>query len=685
MLWRFSGAASSRGDWSYDTVETGRAIMPASAPGETFRFNDFELDVAAYQLRRQGRVVRLERQPMDVLILLVERRRQLVSRADIAERLWGKDVFVDVDTGVHTAIRKIRQALGDSISAPAFVETVPSKGYRFVADVEVVSTNDVAIGELHGRESIETAAAALAPAAGSDTAPASPRWSAHRARVLMAVVAVALVTGLVAWTRLNGGVPAARVTLAVLPFEYLGNDPEREYLAAGLTEETSASLAQIDLEHLIIKGRTLGYRGTAKTAAEIGRELSVDYLLESTLRAEGSRLRVTTTLIRVGDQEHVWSRSYDRDPTSLLGLQQELSTSIAEQIRLRLSRDNLREVRQRQTENADAYDAYLKGRYFHSRRTAATNALATREYERAIALDPNYALAWAGLAGAYTASTLNGDARPREVWPHAKNAADGAVRGNASLGETQLAVGHLRWVLDWDWKAAETACRLAIRLDPRNAAAHRSLGHVLSQSGQHTEAESEMRRARELEPLEPVTYALSAQVAFQARQYPAAVEHARRAILIDSQFWIGYMQLGQAYEQMGQPDLALAALTDAARFSGNNSKVTSLRGYLLAKTGRFTEAREVLRQLESDSRAGYVPPVAIALVHAGLGEQEAVMESLAKAYDARDVHLIYLPVDPKWDPYRADPRFQALLTRCGFTASTRGGPLSMLLPSVHRR
>ena len=462
-----------------------------------------------------------------------------MSRADIVERLWGKDVFVDVDTGVHTAIRKIRQALGDSISAPAFVETVPSKGYRFVADVEVVSTNDVAIGELHGRESIEKVAAAPAPAAGSDTAPASPRWSAHPApcsdggggrrpgdrpgRMDRAQRGRASLTG-------HARRAALRGTSAAIA--------EREYLAAGLTEETSASLAQIDLEHLIVKGRTLGYRGTAKTAAEIGRELSVDYLLEDTLRAEGSRLRVTATLIRARDQEHVWSRSFDRDPTSLLGLQQELSTSIAEQIRLRLSRDHLREVQQRQTQNADAYDAYLKGRDFHSRRTAATNALATQDTSVRSRSIRTMRLPGPALRVPTPRRTLNGDARPLEVWPRAKNAAAGAVRGNANLGETQLALGHLRWVLDWDWRAAETACRLAIRLDPSNAAAHRSLGHVLSQSGQHTEAESEMRRARELEPLEPVTYALSAQVAFQARQYSAAVEHARRAILIDSQFWI---------------------------------------------------------------------------------------------------------------------------------------------------
>jgi Flp pilus assembly protein TadD len=252
------------------------------------------------------------------------------------------------------------------------------------------------------------------------------------------------------------------------------------------------------------------------------------------------------------------------------------------------------------------------------------------------------------------------------MWPRARDAAAHAVRANPNLAEAQFVAGYVNWLLDWDWTSAETAFRLAIRLDPSNATAYRTLGHALSQSGRQTEAATEMRRTRELEPLEPMSYALSAQVMFQARDYQSAVEYARHAVLIDSKLWIGYSELAQAYAQTGEPDLALAALADAARFSGGNSKTISLRGYVLARAGRIREAREVLSQLEADSRDHYVPPYAMALVHAGLGEGDAVFEWLERAYTARDVHLIYLPVDPKWDPYRTDQRFVALLARCGF-------------------
>src|SRR5262249_12452100 len=290
-----------------------------------------------------------------------------------------------------------------------------------------------------------------------------------------------------------------RVMLAVLPFENLGTDPEREYLAAGLTDETSASLAQIDPVRLTLKGRTIVYKGTTKTVAEIGRELSVEYLVEGSIRAEGDRLRVTVKLIRVADGEYLWSQSYERQATSVLGLQQELSTTIAHQIRLQLAPDRLTGLGRRQTTNAEAYDAYLRGRYLTGRRTPEANLRAIERYEHAIALDPDYALAWAALAQTYAGSTINSDARPLDVGPRARDAASRATRANPELAEAQWAVGYVRWLIDWDWKAAETALRRAIKLDPSNAAAYRYLGHALSQMRHDSEAEEPMRRARELE------------------------------------------------------------------------------------------------------------------------------------------------------------------------------------------
>jgi TolB-like protein/Flp pilus assembly protein TadD len=588
--------------------------MPVSDARETLRFRDFELDLGAYELRRQGRPVRLERQPMDLLILLVERRRQLVTRGDIIDRLWGKDVFVDVETGVNTVVFKVRQALHDSPDAPAYVETVPGKGYRFIAPVEVVS---------------------------------GPRTA------------------------------VSRVTLAVLPVENLSGDPEREYLADGLAEDTIASLGQIDPEHVGVIGRTsiMAYKRTTKSLAEIGHELGADYLVEGSLRAENGRLRITSKLIRVGDQVQVWSESYDREPTPLLDLQRELSTVIAQQIRIRLSPERLNALARRHTRNADAYDLYLRGRYFGNQLTPATNKRAVEYYERATALDPEYALAWSGIADAFSASPINSDVPPRQVSHRAREAAERAVRADPDLAETQTSLGYVNFLLDWNWPTAEAAFRRAIAFDPSYSRAHVVLGHVLSQMGRQSEAETAIRRAREVEPLNAMVHAMSSQVAFQGRDYPAAVEHARQAIIVDPEFWIGHVQLGQAYEQLGRSDPAFESLMNAGRFSDGNSKAMSFRGHLLAKLGRVDEARDVLRTLEAVSRDRYVPPHAMALVHAGLGERDAVFEWLDRAYEARDVHLIFLPVDPRWDACRADPRFGALLARCGFVSSAGSAPV----------
>jgi TolB-like protein/DNA-binding winged helix-turn-helix (wHTH) protein/Tfp pilus assembly protein PilF len=638
--------------------------MPPSDLTPTLRFGDFELDVGAYQLRRAGRPVKLGRQPMDLLILLVSRRGQLVTRADIAARLWGPDVFVDVEIGVNTAISKVRQALRDSPDAPRFVETVAGKGYRFVGTVDVDAGSAPLEPPAVGAPILPAPADTLAIR--EETGQLLRRRPMVRVAAFAALLAAAAGAGMGAWRWLGADRTPPTVSLAVLPFVNLDDHPERNYLAAGLTDETSASLARIDPRYLTVKGRTQPYKGSTKTAAEIGRELAVDYLVESSIRGEGSRVRVAVALLRVRDQTHVWSQLFDRESSSLLALQQELSTAIAEQVHSTLSPEGLRGVRTRQTRNAAAYDAYLRGRYQYHLRTADGNRQAVALYQQAIALDGGYALAWSELSMVYSGGTLNGDARPGDVAGPAREAALRAVAANPALPEAQLALGLERWLLAWDWPAAERALRQAVALDPSDATAHRVLGHMLSQSGRQADAMAATRRALVLNPLDSVTWALSAQVAFQAGDLAAARDWSRRAILLDPRLWIGHIQLAQTYDGAGEPELALEALADAARVAEVNSKVISMRGYLFAKSGRTEAAREAIAALSATSRQRYVPPYASALVYAGLGDRDAVFASLEQAYAARDVHLMYLPVDVKWDCCRADPRFVDLLARCGF-------------------
>ncbi len=647
----------------------------------TFRFRDFVLDVAAYEVRRNGHRVRLERQPMDLLILLVGRPGQLVSRSQIVDALWGKDVFVDVENGVNTAIRKLRQALRDAPDAPTFIETVPGKGYRFIAAVEVVpdavpsplppaaAPPSVVVGVqtlAAGPETAATEASAAVPEPVVGERAAGRRPSA---RLVLGALTVAALVGALLWEWKRPAEPGTRITIAVLPFDNLNGDAETDYLASGLTEDTIVSLGRIDPERVSVIGRTsiIVYRGTTKSLAEIGRELGTDYLVESSLRAESSHLRITARLIRVRDQVQIWSDSFDRNTSSILGLQQEISAAIAEQVRTRLSADRQRALARRHTQNAEAYDAFLRGRHFFNQRTPEATQRAIESFQRATAADPTYSLAWANLAMAYGSSPITSDVDPRRVSPRARESAVRAVAANPDVAEAQHALGHVNWAFEWDWPAAEAAFRRAIDLDPSYSLVHLILAHLLSQTGRHAEAEPFMRRARELDPLNPLSYSLSSQLAFQARDYAGALQHANRAIALDQEFWIGHQMRGQALEQLGDDDLALKALATAGRLSGQNSKPISLTGYILGRSGRTAEARDLLGALEMASRQRYIPPYALALVHAGLGDAEAAFAWLDRAYAARDVHLMFLTVDVKWDRYRNDPRFGDLLARCGFT------------------
>lgn len=595
--------------------------------------------------------IRLEPKVMQVLVCLAENAGDVVSKERLMRSVW-PDAFVGDDV-LTRAISELRRVFGDDAKEPRFIQTIPKSGYRLIARVsnggeEIVGADDRVIPSL-----------------------APPR---SRKRTMWVIgVTLIMLAGVLLWRWQGRVTQLSPVMIAVLPFEHLGGDPEREYLTDGLTEEISASLGQIDPEHLNVKGRTSTkmYKRTGKSPMEIGRELGVEYVVEGSVRAESGRLRVTSKLIRVRDQVQIWAESFDSEPGSMLELQRELSAGIARQVRLRLSPHRLTALARRHTQNAEAYDFYLRGRHFWNQLTPETNRRAVAAYLRATELDPGFALAWSGLADIYSVSPMNSDVAPIEVSPRAQSAIAHAVASGSGLAETQTALGTIHFWLDWDWPAAETAFRKANAVDPSYSLAYRVLGIVLAYLGRHDEAREAMRRARELEPFAAVEHALSAHVEFAARDFKSALQFARQATALDPQFWIGQFQLAQVYEQLGDHESMLRALEITERYGKANSKMISLRGYILAKLGRTTEAREVLRTLETLGRERYVPQYAMALVHAGLGERDAAFQSLERGLQARDVNLVFLAVDPKWDAFRTDPRFLDLLNRCGFTRTAR--------------
>ncbi len=613
-----------------------------------YRFGDFDLDLAAFELRRHGEPVKLERRPLDFLVLLLQEPGRLVPREEIIAALWPTNVVIDFDAGINTLARKVRTALGDSSEKPMFIETVPGRGYRFVAPV-------VDVAEV-GSTPTET--------------PGAPPAGKRRLWLIAAALSLLLAIGAGLFFTSNDRAPLRPARIALMPFENLTGDPGLAYLASGLAEDTSHVLAQVDPINLHVIG--VAVTPLANDAPlridELGTRLGVDFVVLGSVRADGTRIRVTSRLLRTENGEQLWSGSIDRELTNVLGVQRELSIAIAEQVRIRLSPQFAAAIERRQTQNPEAYALYLKGRYEWLQLTPASIRRAMAYFEQATAADPNYALGWAGLAFAASTSTRTADAEPAVMRPVALRALRRALDLAPDLAETQYAQGYYSLFLELDPRAAAVAARKAIQLDPNNSQAHMLLAVSLTRNNR-VEASEMMRRARELDPMFALAYANSAQIATGAGEPARGLEFATQAIAINPEFWVGHLYLASARKAMGDAEGAVQAYADAARYSDGHSLTYLGRARLLIELGRRDEARSLLAEMTARSERQYVPSYPVAIIHALLGERDAAFASLERAIAARDLGLADLPTNRAFRPLHSDPRFADLLRRCGCVAS----------------
>lgn len=619
-------------------------IMQTTTPSrETFHFGVFQLDLKAGELHKAGVRVRLQDQPFRVLAVLVERAGTVVTREELRQRVWPSNVYVDFDQGLNNAIKKLREALGDSADTPTLIETVARHGYRFIAPVG-------------------------APPPARPAEPHRPSGSRALRNGILISSATALVAalGFWAWHESTTHLAASpgKVTLAVLPFENLSGDPDQEFFSDGMTEEMIAQLGKLNPERLtvIARGTVAKYKHSNLAADQIGRELHADYLVQGSVRRVPDRVRITVHLIRVPEQTDRWAESYDREARDVLALQDSVARAIADRINITLAPAQRSGQAAPRNVDPDAYEAYLKGRYYWNKRTAEGMQKAQSYFQQAINKDPGYGAAYSGLADCNSGLTWHGFTSPAETLPRAKAAALRAIEIDPQSAEAHASLG-LVLHHEWDWLAAEAEFRRALQLDPLNANAHHWYGDYLSVRGRHQEALAEARKASDLDPLNLMIGTWLGLRYYLARNYGAAIEQGRSTVELDANFAASHLLLGEAYVQTRLHERGLSELKTAASLSGNSPLYLAQVAVAYASEGRKTEALQIAAQLQAASARQYVSPYGLAQIYAALNDREQTFKWLDNAYADRAVWMSYLGVDPVFDGYRPDQRFQDLLRR----------------------
>ena len=636
-------------------------MAQSADPHRILCFGSFEVDIVSGELRRQGLKIRLQDQPFRLLVLLLDRAGDVVTREEVREKLWPADTYVDFDHSLNTAVRKLREALGDSAERPRYVETLARRGYRFIAPVTP-------------RRTAHVADLANADVASVRPSPAARLSSSARRLLTFAIVVVICAAALVAYWVVLRPRPTTqsglRSTLAVLPFDNLTGDADQEYLSDGLTEEMITQLGRLEPDRLRVLARssTWKYKRADRDIGRLRRELGADYVLEGSLRRWADRVRVTVQLVRVDDESQVWAETYERPFSDMLILQSEVAETVARTVAVTLTPNAHARLARARPVRADAYQDYLRGRFFWNRRTEAALKQALGYFQKAIAVDPGYAPAYSGLADSYLAlgaSSIVGGLPPRQAMPEAKASALKALQIDGTLAEAHTSLAMVHLLYEWDSAASEMEFRRALELDPNYTAAHHWYSHCLLALGRTEESLAESKRALELEPLQLVVGIHLGWHYLYARQYDQAIEQFRKTLELDPAFPQTQRYAAWAYLQKGMHPEAIAALRAALIALERDPEIEGELGHALAVAGRRAEALAMLKDLAHISATRYVSPYSLALVHAGLGDRNQALAWLDKAYAERSDYMPYLRLEPMLDGLRSDHRFAALVGRVG--------------------
>ncbi|HEY7863964.1 MAG TPA: winged helix-turn-helix domain-containing protein [Thermoanaerobaculia bacterium] len=628
------------------------------------RFGVFEADLRSGELRKQGIRLRLAGQPFEILAMLIAARGDVVTREELRRRLWADDTHVDFDHSLNAAINKLREALGDSSDAPRFVETLPRRGYRFVAPIEVLDPG------------ADAAAGPPAPEPPPTSPPPAKRASARSLALAAAAGAAALLllAAVTGWLR-RAPQPAPQAaapirSVAVLPFSTIGQDPDKDFFADGMTEEVIGRLSGVGALHVISRTSVMLYRDPKQPLPEIAKALGVDAIVEGSIQHFPDQIQISAKLIDARSDRALWAQTWQRDSWDILALQGEIARAIAEGVRVRVTQeDRARLERRAGPLDPEAYQEFARGRHFQIQGIPPSNIQAIQHFRKAIALAPDYAQAWARLAEAEAFGS------PSKDWmPRARADAARALELAPDLAEAHAADGLIKMFGDWDFTAAERSFRRALELDPNVSDVHYRFSTLLAALGRFDEAIAACRRAYELDPLSDAVGHHLGRLYYFARDYEKAVAQLEHVVTLDPRSYYGHFFLAIVREEQGDEAAAVAHFERAFLIGGANAPPVSQLHRIWQEKGYEAFQRAILQWNIVKSPPGdQLTSAAVALRLTRLGEKEQALQWLGRAFESRTRDLVFLGADPTWDPLRGDPRFEAYLEKIGLPRRPRPG------------